>query len=715
MAFERFESVFTLMCVIVGILSCISKYIKNPKRTYLYLAIYFVAHFFSDYNWSVYLLVMNSYPVGSSIMANLGWNIAYFFLLLTVIKFRKEQAERRGQTKAFYFHPLMLWPLATNIPLFILYIHFGGIINNLWQVGTTTLVMIISTGELLYYRKNKKNGTHFPYLAVLILLYEVLSYGMWTASCFDWDTDFLDPYFYCEILASTVTVFFAWALNKNYDEDIFIKEEKDISEIRFMTALETISTLGILVLCLAGYFVALRIKNKIPVISGNVESLKISVIVFFISAILVFLVLFLIYIFRRILEKRKASIASYNRSKFNLIFMIFFTLSMMLLTVIMSTRKFYTESVSDVLEKSENELLVAAEHIENYLKNSEAALQIIPDKSLSQFYDEQLLEQAKKEIKGMELEDKAIGMLIDNDGTIIAHSDEKLEGRKLSELYDDELFEKISKAGDGQFIETLNDVEYTVYVESISNNWFDVVIVNNDIVFEKFYSLLLRKIMVSIIIGCLIIFFYYLGFKNEQIYGRKVEKLNLQVVRALAAAIDAKDKYTKGHSSRVAYYSKMIASRAGLSEAEQDDIYMMGLLHDVGKIGVPDDVINKPARLTDEEFELIKKHPVIGNDILRTIKDRADLCVGARWHHERYDGRGYPDGLAGEQIPVAARIIAVADAYDAMTSTRSYREVILQEKVRKEIECGAGSQFDPQFAMVMIEMIDEDVNYTMHE
>ena len=140
---------------------------------------------------------------------------------------------------------------------------------------------------------------------------------------------------------------------------------------------------------------------------------------------------------------------------------------------------------------------------------------------------------------------------------------------------------------------------------------------------------------------------------------------------------------------------------------------MMGLLHDVGKIGVPDEVINKPGRLTDEEFALIKKHPVIGSGILESIEERPYLSIGARWHHERYGGGGYPDGIHGEEIPEEVRIIAVADAYDAMTSSRSYRAVMPQEKVRAEIEKGMGTQFDPQFAKVMLQMIDEDKDYRL--
>lgn len=195
----------------------------------------------------------------------------------------------------------------------------------------------------------------------------------------------------------------------------------------------------------------------------------------------------------------------------------------------------------------------------------------------------------------------------------------------------------------------------------------------------------------------------------------QVEKLSEEVMKTLANTIDAKDTYTNGHSIRVAKYSKEIAKRAGKSKAEQKEIYQMALLHDIGKIGVPDDIINKDTRLTDEEYAAIRKHPAIGSDILKTIEEIPDIMIGARWHHERYDGHGYPDGLAGTEIPEIARIIGVADAYDAMTSKRSYRNILSQDVVRSEIERGKCTQFDPDFADIMIEMIDEDIKYTMRE
>ncbi len=196
---------------------------------------------------------------------------------------------------------------------------------------------------------------------------------------------------------------------------------------------------------------------------------------------------------------------------------------------------------------------------------------------------------------------------------------------------------------------------------------------------------------------------------------KEVESLSLHVVHTIADAIDAKDAYTKGHSGRVADYSKEIAKRFGYSLERQEEIYMMGLLHDVGKIGVPDAVINKPGRLTDEEYEIIKTHPTRGARILQNIEEMPKLATGAHWHHERYDGTGYPDGLSGENIPEEARIIAVADAYDAMTSNRSYRGVIPQNVVKEELMKGSGTQFDPRFASIMLDIIAEDTDYTLHE
>lgn len=196
---------------------------------------------------------------------------------------------------------------------------------------------------------------------------------------------------------------------------------------------------------------------------------------------------------------------------------------------------------------------------------------------------------------------------------------------------------------------------------------------------------------------------------------RKVSNLTTQVMLTLASAIDAKDAYTKGHSVRVAQYARELARRMGKREEEMSDIYYIGLLHDIGKIGVADQIINKPERLTKEEYDEVKAHPVIGAEILDNISEIPGISIGAHWHHERYDGGGYPDGLVGDAIPEVARIVCVADAYDTMTSKRQYRDIMSQAAVRAEFLRGRGTQFDPVIADHMLAMIDEDTEYQLHE
>lgn len=170
-----------------------------------------------------------------------------------------------------------------------------------------------------------------------------------------------------------------------------------------------------------------------------------------------------------------------------------------------------------------------------------------------------------------------------------------------------------------------------------------------------------------------------------------------------------------GHSQRVAKYAAEIAKRMGKTKEEQNNIYHAGLLHDLGKIRVPEEVINKPDKLTDAEFEQIKVHPIASYYILKDIYEDPLIALGAKYHHERYDGKGYPNGLQGDNIPEIARIIGVADAYDAMASNRSYRKALPQEVVRSEIKKGRGVQFDSKIADIMLSIIDEDKDYSLKQ
>ena len=195
------------------------------------------------------------------------------------------------------------------------------------------------------------------------------------------------------------------------------------------------------------------------------------------------------------------------------------------------------------------------------------------------------------------------------------------------------------------------------------------------------------------------------SIENARLY-ENIQKVYLSTIEVLATAIDAKDPYTQGHSRRVTQYSVAIAEEMNLTPKEVEDIRYAGLLHDVGKIGIKDSIIRKPGRLTDEEYAIIKKHPAIGAKILRPVDFLADKIPGVLHHHEYYDGRGYPDHLTGETIPLAGRIICVADAFDAMTTNRPYRKGLTVKTAVGELKKFSGKQFDPDCVEAFLKAFD---------
>ncbi|MCR5545710.1 MAG: HD domain-containing protein [Lachnospiraceae bacterium] len=247
------------------------------------------------------------------------------------------------------------------------------------------------------------------------------------------------------------------------------------------------------------------------------------------------------------------------------------------------------------------------------------------------------------------------------------------------------------------------------------NKEVSVRIVKEKALYEQIWFIVIQIVAALLIMAAILSFIFYRKMQALEKKRREARELFEQTAEALSSAIDAKDKYTNGHSRRVADYSQMIAKEAGMSEEDCEKVYFAALLHDVGKIGISLDILSKETRLTDEEFAKIKEHPVIGGQILSSIHRSPWLSIGARYHHERYNGKGYPEGLKGTDIPELARIIAVADAYDAMSSNRSYRNAIPQNLVREEIVKGMGGQFDPEFAKIMIRLIDQDKEYSMQE
>ena len=286
------------------------------------------------------------------------------------------------------------------------------------------------------------------------------------------------------------------------------------------------------------------------------------------------------------------------------------------------------------------------------------------------------------------------------------------------------------------FQKTVGGEKYTVFKSPVLYEWTAVTVFNNSQMLAPLYRKVIVVAVVLAAVFALIIILVLKALKIINSHTKKeqesIEKLNemtgnlirgnlkvvrlsSQIINALSTVVDAKDKYTNGHSTRVGQYAREIAIRMKKSSDEVQNIYYAGLLHDVGKVAISEEIINKPGRLTDEEYETIKSHTSEGARILEAISELPLLSIGAHWHHERYDGKGYPDGLAGEEIPEIARIICVADCYDAMSSNRSYRDTMSQEYIRGELEKGKGTQFDPDIADIMISMIDVDVNYHMRE
>jgi len=266
-------------------------------------------------------------------------------------------------------------------------------------------------------------------------------------------------------------------------------------------------------------------------------------------------------------------------------------------------------------------------------------------------------------------------------------------------------------------------------IKKHNNESFVILGVVSLLIFDMVWSINHQNISIHLELEALCVLIYFMYFlavfhakeiekKDEEIVDseqRLMKTMLDESIETLAYTIDAKDKYTKGHSFRVAKYSRMIAGLEGRSEDECRKIYIAGLLHDIGKISISGAIINKQGKLTDEEYEKMKTHPDKGALILEKMKSIPYIQNGAKYHHERYDGKGYPSGLKGDEIPDMARIIAVADAYDAMTSYRSYRSTMERNLVKQEIWKGMGTQFDPLYAKIMIALIDADPHYKMRE
>ena len=243
----------------------------------------------------------------------------------------------------------------------------------------------------------------------------------------------------------------------------------------------------------------------------------------------------------------------------------------------------------------------------------------------------------------------------------------------------------------------------------------DAEILSYEIIYHREVHLLANPLfwlIIAMMIVLLVVNIVDLYYLHKFDMLQKSHDENRQVLEqsfnTFAKIIDAKDSYTKGHSMRVAIYSRLIAAEMGMSKEEQDRIYLIGMMHDIGKIGVTDVILNKPGHLTNYERDVIQTHVDVGGEILRDFTSIPDIADGARYHHERWDGNGYSGHLKGSEIPVIARIICVADSFDAMSSERCYRKSLSMDQIKGELKSCSGKQFDPEIVPYMIKLINEE-------
>lgn len=322
----------------------------------------------------------------------------------------------------------------------------------------------------------------------------------------------------------------------------------------------------------------------------------------------------------------------------------------------------------------------------------------------------------------MGLDDMGYGFIVVRDGMVVAHHNTDELGKNYYE--DGEMGGLLNAIPDERsvFDYVIGGQECKIFTNTVMDDLRVVLVIESSNLFREIRGILIRNgVLCVIVFGVIVVFSSFMmkrlreTSQNEHKVREQLKQQNSDIIKTIVRIIDAMDRYTNGHSQRVANYSREIARRLGKSEEEQKDVYYAGLLHDVGKIRVPKEVINKPGKLNDEEFRQIKIHTITGFYILKEIYKEGAILHAAKFHHERFDGKGYPMGLSGENIPEVARIVGVADAYDAMASDRSYRKALPQQIVRHEIESGKETQFDPKFADVMLKMIDEDKGYTMRQ
>ncbi|MCR5356406.1 MAG: response regulator [Lachnospiraceae bacterium] len=620
MNFAMFENVIMLMAAILGLLSALFKYIEYKKRAWLYITGYFLANLLSAYYWTTYSLVMGDYPDVSEFVAYLGWNVGYIILLFAVLHMRQEGAKK-------FIHPLMFLPVPINFLQFLIYIQYGGILNNAYQGIVVTTIVCLCLNSIIYWIKNRKNGAHFPYFHTAVLLFISAEYGMWTASCYDWPSDLLDPYYYCAYLSYIMLILFSWAAERDYEVEGFDHPEKTSEEMRLQLLIQTIVSVIIFGGCFGGYYLAGRMKNIMPASMGEEQvNSAIARTLFVVSILLVIIILFTIYFitFRfKALDKKRTPAITRSRSRFNFVFTLLVTLALMIFVVAYTSRLFRRISLDSLMGAGEDKAAATATELENYLVVAQSTLGAVadtvdlmvkgnePNEKIRRYIVDQTTNQKdhldenftglygyvngvymdgleweppedynpverdwyKEAVRAggetiicspyldaqtgsiviticrmlsdgknvvaldvivdhiqeltdrIEINGKGYGVIVNSDDLIVAYPEREHNGERFSDIFGRSLFDSVISTKRGTLDTVVNDEDSTVFVSLVMKQWYVVIVVSDDELFAEMYDQMTVSIIVFIVIYALISFFYYLGYKNEQAYGKKMEEM----------------------------------------------------------------------------------------------------------------------------------------------------------------------------------------------
>ncbi len=613
-----------LLSVIAALLGCLFRYIDVPKRGYLYMCICFLAFFLSDYYWTVYSLVMRSDPNVSEFVAYFGWNIGYLVLLVTVLHMSEPGSKR-------YFSPLMIIPIPINIYQFILYNSFGGYFNNLWSGVIVTAVIVICIQNITYYLSKRKEGASFPYLHLTVLIYCTLEYGMWTASCFDWPSTALDPYYYCAFGSYAVSVIIPWILEKEYEVRGLVRPEKSNEEIRFQIRMQAVVLFVLLGVCVGGYYLANWMKGSLTVADTGEEVYDvIAIMLFVISCFLVLLILAVMYVvalrYRTTKSDRQITVSN-RRNRFNLAITLFITLGLMIFAVIYNSRLYYDVSVERIFENADEKVAQTADELTNYLTMARSTLKVTsdtvglmikagePQDKIERYllmetenqkthfdenftglyayvrgqymdglgwvppegYDPKTRDWYKEavEAKGetvivspyvdaqtdsvviticralpdasgeegnnivaldvivnhiqevtgqTDIGGNGYAMVTNREGFIVAHRDPSQNGEYIQDVLGEEVFEHLISEGGIDGV-SIDGEEYVLFCDPVMDQWYVIFAVSRSDLLENMYSQIMVNVIVSFVIFSLISVFYYLGYKNEQAYGKKMQEM----------------------------------------------------------------------------------------------------------------------------------------------------------------------------------------------